>query len=318
MQTVASLYRFTPFADPAAIRSVLVNACARNGIRGSLLVAHEGINGTIAGCREGICDVLGEIRRLPGCGDLEWREGRTRRTPFRRMKVRLKREIVTMGRPDVDPRAAVGQYVEPARWNRLIRSPDVSVIDTRNGYEIALGTFEGSINPETERFGEFPRWWEANEKRFRTRRIAMFCTGGIRCEKATSYLIGRGVRDVYHLKGGILGYLDGTPESESVWRGECYVFDGRVSVKHGLAEGTHTLCHACGLPVATADRSRPDYERGVQCPSCVDRYSASDRRRFRERQRQMDLRKSLSGTMANPARPAKGAGSRAGIRREAD
>ncbi len=246
---------------------------------------------------------MGEIRRLPGCGDLEWKESRAQHMPFRKMKVRLKREIVTMGQPNVDPRAAVGRYVEPAHWNQLIRSPDVSVIDTRNSYEVAIGTFEGSINPATERFGEFPDWWEENESRLRSTRIAMFCTGGIRCEKATNYLIGRGIRDVYHLRGGILKYLEEISESESAWRGECYVFDGRVSVRHGLEEGSHSLCHACGRSVASQERLHPDYEEGVQCPSCVDQYSASDRRRFRERQRQIDLERAASGTWANPDQP---------------
>ncbi len=288
MQTVATLYRFTPFEDPAAIKSVLTDVCKRNGIRGSLLLAHEGINGTIAGSREGISGVLDEIRRLPGCGDLEWKESQARRMPFRKMKIRLKREIVTMGRPEVAPYVAAGTYVEPAKWNRLIRSPDVTVIDTRNSYEVALGTFEGSIDPQLQKFGEFPGWWEENGKRFRGTRIAMFCTGGIRCEKATNYLIGQGFQEVYHLKGGILKYLEEVPERESAWRGECYVFDGRVSVRHGLAEGSYVLCHACGLPVAGADRLHPDYEEGVQCSSCVGRYSESDRRRFRERQRQIE------------------------------
>ena len=289
MLTVATLYQFTHFENPAAIKSVLANACSRNEVRGSLLLAHEGINGTVAGSRLGISNVIGEIRRLPGCGDLEWKESQAERMPFRKMRVRLKKEIVTMGQTHVDPRAAAGQYVEPAQWNQLIRSPDVSVIDTRNDYEVAIGTFEGSINPKTDRFGKFPEWWNANEERFVNRRIAMFCTGGIRCEKATNYLIGRGFRDVFHLKGGILNYLEEVTEDESAWRGECYVFDGRVSVTHGLAKGSHSLCHACGRPVSAADRLHYDYEEGVQCPSCVDDYSVSDRERFRERQRQIEL-----------------------------
>ncbi len=294
MLSVVTLYRFTPFENPAAIKPVLSDACLRNGVRGSILLAHEGINGTIAGDRAGIGNVLEEILGLPGCDDLEWKESHAARMPFRKMKVRIKKEIVTMGRPDVDPCTAVGKYVDPERWNRFIRSPDVSVIDIRNRYELAIGTFEGSINPGMDRFGEFPEWWETAEERFRNRRIAMFCTGGIRCEKATNYLIGRGFREVYHLKGGILGYLDDVPEHESAWRGECYVFDGRVSVRHGLAQGTHSLCHACGRPVGAVDRSRPEYEEGVQCPSCVDEYSVFDRERFRERQRQIDLERSAS------------------------
>ncbi|MCY3995259.1 MAG: rhodanese-related sulfurtransferase [Rhodobacter sp.] len=294
MLTVVTLYRFTPFEDPAAIKPVLSDACLRNGVRGSILLAHEGINGTIAGDRADIGNVLDRILGLPGCDGLEWKESHAARMPFRKMKVRIKKEIVTMGRPDVDPRAAVGKYVVPERWNRFIRSPDVSVIDVRNRYELAIGTFEGSIDPGIDRFGEFPDWWETTEERFRNRRVAMFCTGGIRCEKATNYLIGRGFREVYHLKGGILKYLDDVPEHQSEWRGECYVFDGRVSVGHGLAQGTHSLCHACGRPVGAVDRLRPEYEEGVRCPSCVDEYGLSDRERFRERQRQIDLARSAS------------------------
>jgi len=294
MLSIVALYRFTSFEDPSAIKPVLSDACLRNGVRGSILLAHEGINGTIAGDRANIGNVLDEILDLPGCDGLEWRESHAARMPFRKMRVRIRKEIVTMGRPDVDPRTAVGEYVDPERWNRFIRSPDVSVIDIRNRYELAIGTFEGSINPGMDRFGEFPEWWETTEERFRNRRIAMFCTGGIRCEKATNYLIGRGFREVYHLKGGILKYLDDIPEDESAWRGECYVFDGRVSVGHGLAQGTHSLCHACGRPVGAVDRLRPEYEDGVQCPSCVDEYCASDRERFRERQRQIDLKRSVS------------------------
>ncbi len=289
MLMIATLYQFTPFEDPAVIKPVLADICSINGVRGSILLAHEGINGTIAGSPGGIGNVIRGIRRLPGCGCLEWKESWTHRMPFRKLRVRLKKEIVTMGQPDVDPLAAVGKYVEPVNWNDLIRSPDVAVIDTRNRYEIEIGTFDGSINPGTDSFSEFPKWWEANEERFQDRRVAMFCTGGIRCEKATNYLIGRGFGDVYHLKGGILKYLEEVSEDQSAWRGECYVFDGRVSVKHGVTEGSYSLCHACGRPVAAAGRLHPDYEEGVQCPSCVDEYTPSDRKRFRERQRQMGL-----------------------------
>ena len=297
MPTIAALYQFTPFDDPAAIKPVLVDVCSKNGVRGSLLLAHEGINGTIAGSQTGIGRVLDEIRRLPGCERLEWKESQARRMPFRKLRVRLKKEIVTMGQPNVDPCAAVGHYVKPANWNQLIRSPDVAVIDTRNRYEIAIGTFDGSISPGTDSFSEFPKWWEANEERFQNGRIAMFCTGGIRCEKATSYLIGRGFRDVYHLKGGILKYLEEISEDRSAWRGECYVFDERVSVKHGLAEGSHSLCHACGRPLSAADRLSPEYEEGVQCRFCTHEYTPSDRKRFRERQRQIDLGRRVA--MAN-------------------
>lgn len=292
MPNVAALYHFTTFPDPAALKPGLLEVCTDQGVKGSLLLAHEGINGTIAGPRGGIDAVLAHIRGLPGCAALEWKESRTSEMPFRRMKVRLKREIVTMGQPDVDPRAAVGRYVEPADWNELIAAPDVAVIDTRNDYEVAIGTFEGAVDPGTKSFGEFPAWWDANKDRFHNKRIAMFCTGGIRCEKSTNYLLGQGVREVFHLKGGILKYLEDVPETESSWRGECYVFDNRVSVGHGLTAGTYTLCHACGRPVSETDKAQAAYEEGVQCPTCEDEYSEADRARFRERQRQITLEKS--------------------------
>ncbi|MEL7114435.1 MAG: rhodanese-related sulfurtransferase [Pseudomonadota bacterium] len=289
MLTVAALYHFTPFEDPAALKPGLAKTCCSNGVKGSLLLAREGINGTIAGPRAGVDAALAHIRGLPGCADLEWKESSATEMPFRKMKVRLKKEIVTMGQPDVDPRASVGRYVDPAEWNALIQAPDVAVIDTRNDYEVAIGTFDGAINPETKSFGEFPAWWEANKDRFHNKRVAMFCTGGIRCEKSTNYLIGQGVEEVFHLKGGILKYLEDVPEDDSTWQGQCYVFDGRVSVGHGLKQGDYTLCHACGGPVSEADRAHPDFELGVQCPACVDAYDDSDRARFRERQRQITL-----------------------------
>jgi UPF0176 protein len=207
------------------------------------------------------------------------------------MKVRLKKEIVTMGQPDVDPRAAVGRYVSPQDWNALISSPDVAVIDTRNDYEYAIGTFEGAVDPETKSFREFPAWWQANKERFGNKRIAMFCTGGIRCEKSTNYLMSQGIDEVFHLKGGILKYLEEVPQEESLWHGECFVFDGRVSVGHGLAEGPHELCHACRRPILPLDKARPDFEEGVSCLHCADETSAADKARFRERQKQIALSK---------------------------
>ncbi|HKL56499.1 MAG: oxygen-dependent tRNA uridine(34) hydroxylase TrhO [Roseovarius sp.] len=289
MYTIAALYHFTRFADPAAIRGPLLDLCQAQEISGSLLLAHEGINGTIAGPRAGIDAVLGHIRALPGCADLEWKESTSTDQPFRRLKVRLKKEIVTMGQPDVDPLARVGHYVEPADWNDLIRAPDVAVIDTRNDYEVAIGTFEGAIDPGTETFRDFPAWWEANKHRFHNKRIAMFCTGGIRCEKSTNFLLGQGVEDVYHLKGGILKYLEETPATDSTWQGECFVFDGRVSVGHGLAEGPHELCYACRRPILPADRSRPEYEHGVACHLCINETDDDAKARFRERQKQIAL-----------------------------
>lgn len=289
MIIVAALYHFTRFDDPAALRAPLLELCQAQGIRGSLLLAQEGINGTIAGPRAGIDAVIAHIRALPGCDGLEWKEATHDTLPFGRMKVRLKREIVTMGQPDVDPRAHVGNYVEPQDWNELISAPDVAVIDTRNDYEVSIGTFDGAIDPETTSFGEFPAWWEANKERFHNKRIAMFCTGGIRCEKSTNFLMGQGVDEVYHLKGGILRYLEEVPEEDSLWHGGCFVFDQRVAVGHGLEPTGHIQCHACRRPLEPEDTKRPEYERGVSCHQCVDQYTDDDRARFRERQHQIDL-----------------------------
>ncbi|WP_370283790.1 rhodanese-related sulfurtransferase [Pseudooceanicola sp.] len=289
MFIVAALYHFTRFPDPDALRPALRQICDAQGVRGSLLIAGEGINGTIAGPREGIDAVLAHVRALPGCETLEWKESTAERMPFGRMKVRLKKEIVTMGQPDVDPLARVGHYVEPAEWNALISAPDVAVIDTRNDYEVAIGTFEGAVDPQTASFRDFPIWWEENRDRFHNKRIAMFCTGGIRCEKSTNWLIGQGVDEVYHLKGGILKYLEEVPEDESLWRGECFVFDGRVSVGHGLKEGPHDLCHACRRPILPEDRTRPEFEQGVSCHHCIEETTDADKARFRERQKQIAL-----------------------------
>ena len=289
MFTVAALYRFAPFADPAALRGPLLAACREAGVQGTLLLAHEGINGTIAGPAAGIEAVLDHIRALPGCAAIDVKLSTAAAPPFHRLKVRLKREIVTMGRPDVAPAEGTGRYVAPADWNALITAPDVAVIDTRNAYEVAIGSFAGAVDPGTGSFRDFPAWWQANAGRFAGKRIAMFCTGGIRCEKSTNYLIGQGVTEVYHLRGGILKYLEEVPQEESLWRGACFVFDNRVSVGHGLREGPHVLCHACRLPLAPEETAHPDYEPGVACPHCADRTTAADKDRFRERQRQVTL-----------------------------
>jgi UPF0176 protein len=289
MLIVAALYQFARFPDPAALRPGLLEVCAAQGVKGSLLLAPEGINGTIAGTRDGIDAVLAAVRALPGCADLEWKESQADSMPFGRMKVKLKREIVTMGQPDVDPLARVGNYVRPADWNALISDPDTVVIDTRNDYEVGIGTFRGAVDPGTTSFGEFPDWWQANRDKFAGKRVAMFCTGGIRCEKSTNYLLGQGLNEVYHLKGGILKYLEEVPATESLWQGECFVFDDRVSVGHGLVPGGLTSCGACRRPVTAEGRAHPDFEDGVCCAACVNEYSQTDRARFRERQHQMML-----------------------------
>lgn len=289
MLTVAALYKFTPFANPAALRGPLLATCEAAGVKGTLLLAREGINGTIAGTRAGIDAALAHIHGLPGCADLDWKESPAPDMPFARMKVRLKREIVTMGQPGVDPTASVGRYVNPGDWNALISAPDVAVIDTRNDYEVAIGSFNGAVDPATRSFRDFPAWWAANAHRFHNKRVAMFCTGGIRCEKSTNYLLSQGVEEVFHLKGGILKYLEEVPADESLWHGQCFVFDGRVSVGHGLEPGDYTLCHACRRPLSAADKADPAYEAGVACPHCVAEYTAEDRARFRERERQVRL-----------------------------
>lgn len=255
---VAALYRFTPMQDLPGIRARLIDAAGNAGTRGTLLIAPEGINGTVAGTRDGIDDLLGTIRALPGCQDIEHKESQAQALPFERMKVRIKREIVTMGVPDLDPSTSPGTYVEPADWNTLISDPDVVVIDARNDYEHDIGSFERAINPETGSFRELPDWLEQNLEQNPQRKIAMFCTGGVRCEKSTAYLKARGFRDVYHLKGGILKYLEQIPPDESLWHGACFVFDERVSVGHGLKPGPYVLCRSCGWAI----------EEGQACARC--------------------------------------------------
>ncbi|MGL3819394.1 oxygen-dependent tRNA uridine(34) hydroxylase TrhO [Sphingopyxis sp. R3-92] len=234
--TVAALYQFAPFDDPAVLRQPLLDLCAAEGVKGTLLLAREGINGTIAGSAAGIAAVIDHIRALPGCAGLDVKYSAAAAPPFQRLKVRLKKEIVTLKVDGIDPARDVGRYVAPADWNALVDDPDTVVIDTRNAYEVDYGSFAGAENPETRSFGEFPDWWRANADRFAGKRIAMFCTGGIRCEKSTAFLRAEGVEDVAHLKGGILAYLEQVPESDSRWNGSCFVFDERVSVGHGLVE----------------------------------------------------------------------------------
>ncbi|MEO0371460.1 MAG: rhodanese-related sulfurtransferase [Pseudomonadota bacterium] len=289
MYTITALYHFTKVEDPRALQGPLLALCEAERISGTLILAEEGINGTIAGPDQGIRAVLDHIRGLNGFADLVWKESHAEEQPFRCLKVRIKAEIVTMGQPQVDPRAGTGRYVTPADWNALIEADDVAVIDTRNDYEVAIGTFEGAVDPETASFRDFPEWWAAHKDQYEGKRIAMFCTGGIRCEKSTNYLLGEGVEEVFHLQGGILKYLEEVPEDQSLWRGSCFVFDNRVSVDHGLEEGAHILCHACRRPVLPEDAQRPEFEEGVSCHLCAEETSEEDKARFRERQKQMAL-----------------------------
>lgn len=305
--TVAALYRFTPFAEHTALKEPLLAACNEAGVKGTILLAHEGINGTIAGTERGIAAVLDHIRTLPGCTELEVKYSTATEMPFYRMKVRLKREIVTMGQPDVDPTASVGRYVDPADWNALIRDPDTVVIDTRNEYEVAVGTFEGAVDPQTKSFRDFPQWFEENREELLEgkKRVAMFCTGGIRCEKSTSYLRSQGVEDVFHLKGGILKYLETVPQEESAWRGDCFVFDERVTVKHGLEQGDYTQCRACRMPLSVQDRLSPDFVDGVSCSHCITERTDEQRERYAERQRQEELARKRGTLHVGNALPEK-------------
>ena len=287
---VAALYRFAVIPDCAAIRAPLADLCRAEGIRGTLLLAREGINGTIAGSDAGIARVIAAIRAIEGCADLAVKYARAPALPFHRMKVRIKREIVTMGQPHIDPLQGGGHYVDPRDWNALIADPETIVIDTRNDYEVAIGTFAGAIDPQTRSFRDFPAWFRAERERLlgegASPKVAMFCTGGIRCEKSTAFLKAEGVDQVYHLQGGILKYLETVPAEESLWQGECFVFDHRVAVCHGLAPGTHLLCHACRRPMKPADQASPLYEEGVSCPACHAERTDAQREGYRERHRQ--------------------------------
>ncbi len=264
MITVAALYRFTPFDDPAALIAPLTTVAEAAGVKGTLLLAREGINGTVAGPAPGIAALLDAIRALPGCALLDVKYSSAPVMPFGKLKLRLKREIVTMGVPDIDPLRSAGTYVAPAEWNALIDDPETLVIDTRNAYEVSIGSFAGAIDPGTARFRDFPAWFRTHREALMAgkRRVAMFCTGGIRCEKATAFVRGEGVEEVYHLEGGILRYLEQMPEAESRFTGECFVFDERVAVGHGLAPGSHAMCAACGraYPIGATccvERNRP-------------------------------------------------------------
>ncbi len=288
--SIASIYKFAAIASAPDLRAELQGLCDAAGLKGTLLVAPEGINGTLAGDKPAIDALLSHLRAKPEFANLEVKFSGADEMPFYRMKVRLKREIVTMGQPDIDPTASVGQYVSPQDWNALISDPDTIIIDTRNDYETAVGSFSGAIDPELATFRDFPAWFRAERERLlgegKAPKVAMFCTGGIRCEKSTAFLKSEGVEDVFHLKGGILKYLENVPEEESLWEGECFVFDQRVTVKHGLEVGSYDLCHACRRPISDEDKASPKFEEGVQCAACYDERTDEQRERYRERQRQ--------------------------------
>lgn len=286
---VCALYKFALLEDYQALRQPLLDTLQANAVHGTLLLAREGINGTVAGSREGIDALkawLASDERFEG---IDYKESFVDIQPFKRTKVKLKKEIVTMGVDGIDPKRIVGTYVEPQDWNELISAPDVVLVDTRNQYEVEIGTFQNAVNPATDTFREFPEYVRRNLDPARHKKVAMFCTGGIRCEKSTAYLKEQGFEEVYHLKGGILKYLEEVPEAQSLWRGECFVFDDRVTVNHRLERGGYDQCHACRRPITEDDKTRPEYQQGVSCHQCIDTLSEEQKARFAERERQVRL-----------------------------
>lgn len=288
---VAALYRFARLPQFEALRQPLLDQCVLLGIRGTLLLANEGINGTVAGTREGIDSLLVYLKAIPELAELDHKESFCDELPFYRMKVKLKKEIVTMGVAGIDPQVTVGRYVEPKDWNALISDPDVLLVDTRNDYEVEIGTFKGALDPNTSSFREFPEYVKTHLDPSKQKKVAMFCTGGIRCEKATAYMIEQGFDEVFHLKGGILKYLEDVPEDQSLWQGECFVFDNRVSVNHRLEKGDYDQCHGCRFPITEQDKLDSRYVAGVSCPRCHDLLTEDQRMRFSERQKQIQLAK---------------------------
>lgn len=302
---VAAMYKFVSLPNFKEMREPLLDFCLQNGIKGTLLLAHEGINGTVSGSREGIDALLTYLRANERLVDIEHKESYYDEQPFYRTKIKLKKEIVTMGVEDIDPNHVVGTYVEPKDWNALISDPDVFVVDTRNKYEYEIGTFEHAIDPETDTFREFPEYAEKNLDPKKHKKVAMFCTGGIRCEKSTAYMKQQGFDEVYHLKGGILKYLEEVPKEESLWKGECFVFDNRVSVNHDLEKGQYDQCHACRFPITEEDKQSEFYLEGVSCPRCYDKQTDTQRARFEERQKQMQLAKERNDTHIGALPPAR-------------
>jgi UPF0176 protein len=286
---VAALYKFVTLDDFHAMREPLLDVCLASGTRGTLLLAREGINGTIAGSREGIDQVLAYLRSDPRLSDLGHKESQDAHMPFYRMKVKLKKEIVTMGVAGVDPNVRVGTYVTPQEWNDLVQDPEVIVIDTRNDYECDIGSFRGAVDPRTKNFREFPAFVRDKLDPGVHKKVAMFCTGGIRCEKASAFMLNEGFDEVYHLQGGILKYLEEMPPEESAWEGECFVFDNRVSVDHHLEKGQYDQCYGCRHPITEEDKRSGKYELGVCCPRCYDELTPDQKLRFRERQKQVEL-----------------------------
>lgn len=286
---VCALYKFVVLEDFENLREPLRSMMEKNGVRGTLLLAREGINGTVAASREGIDALLDWLQQDPRLADTVYKESLDDSNPFYRTKVKLKKEIVTMGVEGIDPQRVVGTYIKPADWNALISDPEVVLVDTRNDYEVQVGTFQGALNPHTDTFREFPQYVKENLDPATHKKVAMFCTGGIRCEKSTAYLKEQGFDEVYHLEGGILKYLEEVPQEQSLWEGECFVFDNRITVNHQLEKGSYDQCHACRLPITAAEMQSDKYQQGISCPHCYDRLSDEQRQRFEQRQKQMQL-----------------------------
>lgn len=285
---IATFYKFVSLPDYQDKQIEILAFCQQQRIKGTILLATEGINGTIAGSREAIDGILAFLQSDRRFENLEYKESQTETPPFERLKVRLKSEIVTFGVPDIDKGDRIGTYIPPRQWNALIDDPEVTVVDTRNDYEVEIGTFKGAENPQTGSFREFPDYVRTHLDPEKHKKVAMFCTGGIRCEKATAYLLQQGFSEVYHLKGGILKYLEEIPAEESLWKGECFVFDDRVAVQHGLEEGQYELCRSCGHPISQEDKASSSYQEGISCPYCFQNLTEEKRSRQQERQRQWE------------------------------
>ena len=290
---IASFYKFAPITNLDTLKSTLYNFCWNLGIYGTILLADEGINGTIAGTKKSVKDLYQWFCNQPNLNGLQIKYSEDISVPFHRLKVRIKREIVTMGQQGIDPTTNVGNYVDPLDWNSLIKEDNTIVIDTRNHYEVEIGTFDKALNPRTNSFREFPAWVTGTLEKMpdihKDSKIAMFCTGGIRCEKATSYLKDRGYKNVFHLEGGILKYFEDVSDEENLWNGECFVFDNRVSLKKDLQPGEYLMCHACRMPLAQTDLGSKKYSPGLHCPKCYGTHSEKQIKRFKDRQRQMEL-----------------------------
>lgn len=288
---VCALYKFTAFEDFEVWRQPILDNLSENGVKGTLLLAHEGINGTIAGSKSAIEHTIAFLNGIPAVGEFTYKLSYTNEMPFYRTKVKLKKEIVTMGVTDIDPRTDAGEYVKPEDWNDLISDPEVVLIDTRNDYEYQVGTFKNAVNPNTDTFREFPEYIAQNLDKDKHKKVAMFCTGGIRCEKSTAYLKQQGFENVYHLQGGILQYFEDVKTEESLWDGECFVFDNRVTVNQELERGEYDQCYACRMPISEEDKQSEHYIQGESCPHCHDKTSLAQKQRFKDREKQLQLAK---------------------------